>query len=139
MLHCVLLTLFQVQVDPATLELTDNLEQQAIDWIASIGQSKVDSFQTFILNCTYDSGGGEPKTVSDVLASEHWPKIKEAIEAGFEKANENAISNVARIKKWRILSKEFSVSGGELGPSLKLKRFQVAEMYKDVIEEMYSE
>ena len=34
-------------------------------------------------------------------------------------------------------SREFSVDGGELGPSLKLKRFFVAEKYKDDIDQMY--
>ena len=34
-------------------------------------------------------------------------------------------------------SREFSVDGGELGPSLKLKRFFVAEKYKEDIDQMY--
>jgi len=110
----------KVKVDPKTLEPTENLEQQAIDWISSMG-------------------GGQPETVCELLASEKWSKVEEAIESGFEKANEKAVSNVAKVKKWRILPKELSVSGGELGPSLKLKRFHVAEMYKHIIEEMYSE
>ena len=35
------------------------------------------------------------------------------------------------------LLREFSVDGGELGPSLKLKRFHVAEKYRETINEMY--
>ena len=35
------------------------------------------------------------------------------------------------------LFREFSVDGGELGPSLKLKRFHVAEKYRETINEMY--
>ena len=31
------------------------------------------------------------------------------------------------------------MDGGELGPSLKLKRFHVAEVYRETIEEMYKE
>ena len=36
-------------------------------------------------------------------------------------------------------SREFSVDGGELGPSLKLKRFFVAEKYKEDIDQMYQQ
>ena len=38
----------------------------------------------------------------------------------------------------RVFScREFSVDGGELGPSLKLKRFHVADKYKEAIDHMY--
>ena len=47
------------------------------------------------------------------------------------------VSRAATIKKWKILPREFSIDGGELTPTLKLKRFYVAQMYKDEIEEMY--
>ena len=39
----------------------------------------------------------------------------------------------------KSIFREFSVDGGELGPSLKLKRFHVVEMYKEQIEAMYLE
>ena len=53
--------------------------------------------------------------------------------------NEKAVSKVARVKDCKLSKKEFSVHGGELGPSLKLKRFHVVEMYKEEIEKMYQE
>ncbi len=34
---------------------------------------------------------------------------------------------------------QVSVSGGELGPTLKLKRFFVHQKYKEVIDAMYDE
>ena len=46
---------------------------------------------------------------------------------------------MARVKKFRVLGTDFSVDGGELSPTLKLKRSVVAAMYADTIEEMYSE
>ena len=57
--------------------------------------------------------------------------------AGIDRANAQAVSNVARIKDWRILPKEFSVEGGELSPSLKVKRFRVLQLYQKVVQEMY--
>jgi len=41
------------------------------------------------------------------------------------------------IKKWKIVPTDFSQDGGELTPSLKVKRKVVAKKYKDLIDSMY--
>jgi long-chain acyl-CoA synthetase len=46
---------------------------------------------------------------------------------------------VHQIKKWRILPVDFSVEGGELTPTLKLKRDVVLKKYGGLIEQMYQE
>jgi long-chain acyl-CoA synthetase len=43
------------------------------------------------------------------------------------------------VKKIALLDKELSVEGGELTPTLKIKRRVVEQKYKDVIEKLYSE
>ena len=43
------------------------------------------------------------------------------------------------IKKFVLLPRDFSIEGGELTPTLKLKRKQIYEKYKDRIERLYSE
>ena len=73
------------------------------------------------------------------MGSGQWAKVEAALLAGIERANTKAVSNVARIKKFRVLKKDFSVDGGELSPTLKLKRSVVAKMYEHIIEEMYNE
>ena len=47
--------------------------------------------------------------------------------------------NTERIKKIRLLEKEWTTSSGELTATLKLKRKIIAEKYKSVIEEIYTE
>lgn len=49
------------------------------------------------------------------------------------------LSRFETIKAFELLDKEFSVEGGELTPTLKLKRRVIDEKYKDVIDRMYSE
>ena len=71
------------------------------------------------------------------MTSPDWKKVHQAIEDGIQNANAEAISNVARVKKFKVLENDFSVDGGELSPTLKLKRSVVAELYKDIIEQMY--
>lgn len=43
------------------------------------------------------------------------------------------------IKKYRIIKQEFSQAGGELTPSLKMKKNVIYEKYSDLIEDMYRE
>ena len=87
----------------------------------------------------YRSSHSITTSIQELLASSSWPVVEAAIQAGVERANTRAISNVAKVKRFTVLPKEFSVDGGELGPSLKLKRFHVVDMYKDVIDQMYAE
>ncbi|MEW6701649.1 MAG: long-chain fatty acid--CoA ligase [Bacteroidota bacterium] len=47
------------------------------------------------------------------------------------------LANFERVRKFAILDKPFTIEGGELTPSLKLKRKVIEERYKDLIEDMY--
>lgn len=47
------------------------------------------------------------------------------------------LANFERVRKFAILEKPFTIEGGELTPSLKVKRKFIEERYKDLIEDMY--
>jgi len=53
--------------------------------------------------------------------------------------NEKALSRVTQIKKWRILDRDFSIEGGELTPTLKLKRKVINKIHAEIIEQLYNE
>jgi len=113
----------KVTADPETLAPTNQLDSRALTWLKSLGTG-----------VTIPEAG---LSTEELKSSSFWPVVETAIQAGVERANQRAISNVATIKKWTLLTREFSVDGGELGPSLKLKRFHVAEKYKETINHMY--
>ena len=77
------------------------------------------------------------ESVADFLTCDKKPLLLDAIQTGIDRANTKAVSNPAKVQKFSVLPAEFSVAGGELGPTLKLKRFFVMEKYKDVIDSMY--
>lgn len=61
-------------------------------------------------------------------------RIKEEID-GFNKI----YGHWEQIKKFRLLPQEFSIEGGELTPTLKLKRKIILEKYKDIVSEIYKD
>ncbi|XP_029953055.1 long-chain-fatty-acid--CoA ligase ACSBG1 isoform X1 [Salarias fasciatus] len=80
--------------------------------------------------------GSHATTVSDIVEGQD-KEVYQAIKEGIERVNAGATSNAQRIQKWTVLRKDFSVSGGELGPTMKLRRPVVLEMYHSVIESLY--
>ena len=60
----------------------------------------------------------------------------------FTRQIDTATSGLGRfetVKKFRLLENEFTVEGGELTPTMKLRRRIVDEKYKALIDEMYAE
>ncbi|XP_039615484.1 long-chain-fatty-acid--CoA ligase ACSBG2-like [Polypterus senegalus] len=76
--------------------------------------------------------------VSDIAGQENHPVYK-AIQEGIDRVNAKATSNAQKIQKWLLLERDFSVPGGELGPTMKLKRPVVQKMYKEKIDEFYTD
>ncbi|XP_052277987.1 long-chain-fatty-acid--CoA ligase ACSBG2-like isoform X2 [Dreissena polymorpha] len=84
----------------------------------------------------YRALGSQAKTVEDAIADKN---VLQAVQVGIDKANKKAVSNASKVQKWTILPKDFSMPGGELGPTLKLKRPVVAKMYDKTISAFYEE
>ncbi|XP_074059870.1 long-chain-fatty-acid--CoA ligase ACSBG2-like isoform X2 [Macrotis lagotis] len=110
-----LLTL-KCQVNLDTGEPEDALSPEAMDFCRNLGSNS--------------------KRVSDIVNGKD-PLIYEAIQKGIDAVNREATSNAQKIQKWMILGKDFSIIGGELGPTTKLKRPVVAKMYQEEIESFY--
>jgi long-chain acyl-CoA synthetase len=49
------------------------------------------------------------------------------------------LANFERIRKFKLLTKQFSIETGEITPSMKVKRKFVEDEYSHLIEEMYKE
>ena len=96
---------------------TNQLSPTAIDWCKDLGRDNI-------------------TTVDDILSGPD-KKIMAAIQMGIDKANKHAVSNAARVQRWTILPTDVSIPGGELGPTLKLKRFYFCKKYNDAIERLY--
>uniref|UniRef100_A0A673M4T1 long-chain-fatty-acid--CoA ligase n=1 Tax=Sinocyclocheilus rhinocerous TaxID=307959 RepID=A0A673M4T1_9TELE len=76
--------------------------------------------------------------VSEIVNKKE-PAIYKTIQEGIDRVNAKATSNAQRVQKWTILQRDFSISGGELGPTMKLKRPVVSKMYEEYINKFYGE
>jgi len=65
------------------------------------------------------------------------PDLQEMIGKVIERLNAEH-APVERIRRWRILPREFTVATGELTPTLKVKRGVVNARYADLIDEIYA-
>jgi long-chain acyl-CoA synthetase len=69
----------------------------------------------------------------DIIANKHINELYQFIIGEIQKN----LSPFEQVKKFKLLPTEFSVNGGELTLTLKLKRKVILEKYRNEIEEMY--
>ncbi|RXK59420.1 long-chain fatty acid--CoA ligase [Lacibacter luteus] len=72
-------------------------------------------------------------TVHDLVRN---PKVLEMFKHIVEEFNQQ-FNHVEQIKKFELCPNEWTVDGGELTPTLKLKRKVIMEKYRDAIERIY--
>jgi long-chain acyl-CoA synthetase len=64
-------------------------------------------------------------------------QIRNAISDHIEKINQN-FARVEQVKKFKILPRDLSQEGGELTPTMKVKRNVVGDKYEGEVEELYA-
>jgi long-chain acyl-CoA synthetase len=64
------------------------------------------------------------------------PAVVERVRRTVDGANEK-LASYARVKRFALLPNDFTLEGGELTPTLKLKRKLVSANYADLIESLY--
>ena len=77
------------------------------------------------------------------------------LQAGIDRYNLRATSSAQRVQKWTLLPTDFSIPGeqkktlnmllhcqyipgGEMGPTLKVKRHLVMQKYKENVDKLYA-
>jgi len=111
-----LLLTLKVVVDLDTMEPTNQLSPPALEFCRHAGSSA--------------------RTVQDVLDGPD-EKVMQAIQSGIDRANSRAASGAQRVAKWSVLPVDFSLPGGEIGPTMKMKRPVIHKKYAQVIERLY--
>ena len=79
--------------------------------------------------------GSDAITTDEAKKCDAWKKY---FDEGMATANKKAISRAQRVSKWVLLDTDFTEPGGELTPTMKLKRSVAVEKYKSEIEGIYA-
>jgi long-chain acyl-CoA synthetase len=78
--------------------------------------------------------GLKGKTLAEMAAS---APVQAAIKKAVKAANAQ-LATYEQVKKFRVLPVEFSIEGGELTPTMKVRRSRVLEIHSAAVAEMYS-
>lgn len=65
------------------------------------------------------------------------PKVKALYREAVNKYNQY-FNHIEQIKKFELMPREWTIDGGEMTPTLKLKRRVIQEKYRDSIERLYA-
>jgi len=85
---------------------------------------------------TWCEKNGVPHQSNDEMINQ--PRVQEHFKSIVEKFNVQ-FNHIEQVKKFELLNKEWTIDGGELTPTLKLKRKVITEKYGDAIERIYAE
>ncbi len=66
------------------------------------------------------------------------PKVRALMGEEIAKVNQN-LARYEQIRTWDLLPEEFTIEGGELTPTLKVKRRVIQGKYKDVLDRLYAD
>jgi long-chain acyl-CoA synthetase len=78
----------------------------------------------------------EVQDVTDDEALVKSPKVLESVRAEVARLTSH-LADYERIKRVALLPREFTVEGGEITPTLKVRRRYVEEKYCDLIDALY--
>ena len=70
--------------------------------------------------------GVDISTADEAIAE---PKVSEYVKKCIEATNKKSVSRAAHIRKFKLIADDFSIPGGELTPTLKLKRKVTEKKY----------
>ncbi|XP_032163764.1 long-chain-fatty-acid--CoA ligase ACSBG2-like isoform X1 [Mustela erminea] len=157
-LHADIITLSSGErINPNPIEERVKRYIPLVHYVVLVGQDAPYLCALLTLKCQINTDTGEPRNaltseavafcrqlrsqatrLSDIVYDGD-PVVLEFIGQGIDAANAEVTSDSAKIMKWTILRTDFSVAGGELGATTKLKRAMVARIYQAEIENLYEE
>jgi long-chain acyl-CoA synthetase len=110
-----------------------------VEQIMAIGENRnfvsaliVPNFLNLAEWCT--KNGVNAKTHEDMVKN---PEVIKMFRSAIDEKNKN-FGQWETIKKFELMPKEWTIDGGELTPTTKVKRKVVLEKYKSVIDQLYA-
>jgi long-chain acyl-CoA synthetase len=126
-------------MSPANIEARIKTASPLIGQAICIGDSRPYNTALIVLDADFAPQWAVQQGIEDTALEDlaHDPRIKAAVEAAVEQANQH-LSRVEQIKKLTIVPGDWLPGGDELTPTMKLKRRPIATKYATEIDAMYA-
>ena len=113
-------------------------ESPFVEYIMVIGENRKYTAALIVPNMEYLRGWCKVKEINFVNPEKavRNSKIFKRLSEEVERVNQE-LGKTEKIKKFRLLSSQWSVATGELSPTLKLRRKFIQEKYAKIIEDTY--
>src|SRR5205085_2181324 len=73
------------------------------------------------------------KSIKEIAGTE---PVTKAVQQAVSRVNKH-LAEFERIRRFRVLDRDFSIEHGELTPTMKLRRSRVLENHKHLVSELY--
>jgi long-subunit acyl-CoA synthetase (AMP-forming) len=126
-------------MSPANIEGELKAASPLIGQVMAIGDGRPYNVALIVLDSDAVTAYAREHGLSDgsVAAVAADPRVREAVQAGVASANER-LARVEQIKRFELLSDEWTPGGDELTPTMKLKRKPIEHKYAGAIERLYA-
>jgi long-chain acyl-CoA synthetase len=125
------------KIYPARIENLFKMEP-VVNQVLLVGDKKPYMTALLTLNLTQIANlkGGEElkgKEPSELVNTE---PVKKAVSDAVSRVNQQ-LADFERIRRFKVLERDFSIEHGELTPTMKIRRGRVLENHRDLISELY--
>ncbi|WP_104106676.1 AMP-dependent synthetase/ligase [Nocardioides sp. 616] len=125
-------------IAPVTVESAILSASPFIGQVCCFGDARPYTVALIVLDTEYVTGWAKQQGIADIslaaLADDE--RVRAQVAAGVEAGNAR-LNRPEQIKKFHIVAGEW-LPGRELTPTSKMRRGQIASLYNDVIEELYT-
>jgi long-chain acyl-CoA synthetase len=120
------------KIYPARIENLFKMEP-VVNQVLLIGDKKpyVTALLTVNMNQLPETANGKP--LAEVVESE---PVTKAVSDAVSRVNRQ-LADFERIRRFKVLDREFSIEHGELTPTMKIRRARVLENHRGVVTELY--
>jgi long-chain acyl-CoA synthetase len=103
-----------------------------VNQVVLIGDKK--PYMTAILTLNLANlKGAKPATAAERVKAD---PVTKAVEEAVARVNKQ-LADFERIRRFRILDRDFSIEHGELTPTMKIRRARVLDIHKDLVSQLY--
>jgi long-chain acyl-CoA synthetase len=120
------------KIYPARIENLFKMEP-VVNQVLLIGDKKPYVTALLTLNMSQLPDDLNGKNMSEVLQSEN---VNKAVGDAVSRVNKQ-LADFERIRRFKILDREFSIEYGELTPTMKIRRARVLENHRELVSELY--